>query len=129
VWVCACGWPNPAWRGSCECCWRDREPREGPLGMAFAQEARPPGLDFLRSDVLNNEVRKAIEAEQLVEVFQDIEQREKSAGTIMASSRTILQRFRQPFAYTGGILLGSLLGVLTLLFNFLLFNWIMHMEF
>jgi hypothetical protein len=97
--------------------------------MAFTQEAPPPGLDPLNGDVLNSEVRKVIEAEQMLQVFQDIEQRGRGDGTIPASPRTALQRLRQPFVYTGGILLGTLLGVLTLLFNFLLFNWIMHMEF
>jgi hypothetical protein len=129
VWVCVCGWPNPGWRERCECCWREREQQEGSLEMAFIQEAPPPGLDAFSGDVLNSQVRKVIEAEQMLQVFQDIERREESDGTIPASPRTTLQRLRQPFAYTGGILLGSLLGVLTLLFNFLLFNWIMHMEF
>ena len=97
--------------------------------MAFTQEAPPPDLDPLHSDVLNSEVRKVIEAEQMLQVFQDIEQRGMSDGTIPTYPRTALQRCRQPFVYTGGILLGALLGALTLLFNFLLFNWLMHMEF
>jgi hypothetical protein len=80
VWVCACGWPNPTWREACECCWRERE----------QQEAQPPGFDSLSGLVLNGDDRKVIEGQELLQVFQDIQQREMSDGTIPASPRTII---------------------------------------
>lgn len=39
------------------------------------------------------------------------------------------RKMARPFQYTGGILLGIFLGLFTLLFNFLLFVWVLHLEF
>lgn len=74
-------------------------------------------------------VRRAIVQEEVLLILRDSQEWVEDEGTIRRSTPTFLQRLWGPLEYVGGMLLGVNLAVLAILFNFVVFNFLLHMEF
>jgi hypothetical protein len=75
------------------------------------------------------ESRRRIEEQELLRVLSEEEHREQAEGAIRARPPMLLRRLRLPLECLGGILLGVNIAAITLLFNFFLFNYLLHVEF
>ena len=75
------------------------------------------------------ESRRRIEEQELLGVLMEEQHRDDLEEAIPAHAPTLLLRLRLPLECLGGILLGVNIAVITLIFNFILFNYLLHMEF
>ncbi|HWU39130.1 MAG TPA: hypothetical protein VN203_15915 [Candidatus Acidoferrum sp.] len=74
------------------------------------------------------ESRRQIENQVLLGLLLE-ERPDEGEGVIPGRAPTILQRLRLPLECLGGIVLGINIAVITIVFNFILFNFLLHMEF
>lgn len=71
-------------------------------------------------------VLEKIERKRLLGQIQIVAEEE---GHISSMPPLLLRKMANPLQYTGGILLGIFLGIFTLVFNFLLFVFLLHCYF
>ncbi len=74
------------------------------------------------------ESRKQIEEQELLRVLSE-EPRDEVEGAIHARPPQFLRRLRSPLECLGGIIFGVNMAVIAIVFNFVLFNYLLHMEF
>lgn len=82
-----------------------------------------------REQMLDSELRKRIEALELVRALSEVERKEQEGKDIPSLAVPIFRRVWRPLEYLGGILLGVNIAVGAIVFNFLLFNYLLHMTF
>ena len=75
------------------------------------------------------ESRRRIEQQELLGVLLEEQYRDEQEGAIPAHAPTLLLRLRLPLECLGGILFGLNIAAIAIVFNFLLFNYLLHMEF
>ena len=63
------------------------------------------------------------------EILAEHQAAAERAGDIPSMPFLILRKIARPLQYTGGLLLGIMVGVMALLINFLFFVWLLHLEF
>ncbi len=74
------------------------------------------------------ESRWRIEEQELLGVLSE-ENRDEAEAAIPTRPPGILRRLRFPLECLGGILFGLNIAAFAILFNFILFNYLLHMEF
>ena len=75
------------------------------------------------------ESRRRIAEQELLGVLSEEERRDRAEGTIRTRPPLFLRRLRLPLECLGGILFGLNIAAIAILFNFILFNYLLHMEF
>ncbi len=75
------------------------------------------------------ESRRRIEEQELLGVLSEEEPREQAEGAIRTRPPMLLRRLGLPLECLGGILFGVNMAVIAIVFNFVLFNYLLHMEF
>jgi hypothetical protein len=78
---------------------------------------------------LDAESRRQIEEQELLGVLLEERPGDEKRGVISTHPPRILQRLRFPLECLGGILLGVNIAVTAILFNFILFNYLLHIDF
>jgi hypothetical protein len=76
----------------------------------------------------DGESRRRIEEQELLEVLSEV-QRDQAEGAIDARPPKVLRRLRLPLECLGGILFGLNIAAFAIAVNFVLFNYLLHLEF
>ena len=74
-------------------------------------------------------LKRRIQRKEAITVLEQLQSEEKEKGNIPRTPDLFLRRYAMYLEYTGGVLFGSLISVVSLIFNFLLFVWLLHIEF
>jgi len=72
---------------------------------------------------------KKIEDEEKLRVLEDFQRALAERYVVPSNRQLLLRRYGKMIEGTGGILIGVLIGIFALLFNFIVFNYFLHMEF
>jgi len=79
--------------------------------------------------MVDEEILTILERKERRRFFFQLQALAEEEGHIPPMPSLLLRKTAHPFQYIGGILLGIFLGLFTLIFNFLLFVWLLHLEF
>jgi hypothetical protein len=105
-------------------------PPDTPVTKPAELTGDDPGTGREREDVtLSTERKRAILERETFAILMELQRQGEREGTTPASPLLVLRRYASYFEYIGGIFLGILLGVMVLLFNFILFNKFLHLQF
>ena len=75
---------------------------------------------------LSEDLKRRIREEEWVQSYRDLSASLESEGRIPAGPTFLLRRSDRAFAITGGVLCGGLIAALTVLLDFILFNYLLH---
>ena len=78
---------------------------------------------------LSEWLKRRIQRKEAITVFEQLQSEEEEKGNIPRTPDLFLRKYARHLEYTGGILFGSMISVVSLIFNFLLFVWLLHIEF
>ncbi|MBC2694143.1 MAG: hypothetical protein HF982_02465 [Desulfobacteraceae bacterium] len=73
--------------------------------------------------------KKRIQKKETITVLEQLQSEEDEKGNISRPPILFLRKYHKHLEYTGGVLFGSLISVVSLIFNFLLFVWLLHIKF
>ncbi|MCF6158407.1 MAG: hypothetical protein E3K32_07510 [wastewater metagenome] len=76
----------------------------------------------------DNEIVVILEKRERKRFFYQIQRESEEKGLIPPAPFLFLKTMVRPLQYTGGILLGVFLGIFSLIFVFLLFVYLLHLE-
>ncbi len=79
--------------------------------------------------MVDDEILAILEKKERKKGFCQVQTRAEKEGHIPPMPFLFLKKMSRPLQYTGGILLGIFLGVSILIFNFLLFVFLLHLQF
>jgi hypothetical protein len=77
----------------------------------------------------DKEVLAILEKKERKKVLSRLQSLAEEEGHVPPPPCLLLGRMAQAFQYSGGILIGVFLGLFTLVFNFILFVLLLHLEF
>lgn len=77
----------------------------------------------------DEEILSMLEKIEQKRVLSQIQRQEQEEGHIPPQPFLLLKQLAHPLQYTGGILVGIFLGIFILFFNFLLFVFLLHLQF
>lgn len=81
-------------------------------------------------DVLKNkELLYILEKREKERFFSHLQKKAESDGAIPPQPSLLLKKIDSLLQYVGGIFIGIFLGVFTLIINFIVFVYILHLEF
>lgn len=75
------------------------------------------------------EVIAIIEREERERLLSELQRKREEEGIIPKTSFLFSIRFRYFFECIGAVCIGCLMGAFTLLANFIIFVWLLHMQF
>ena len=75
-----------------------------------------------------NEIKEVIKQTEIERVKQEIFELEQGEGFVKKES-TLSERMRVYFEFLGVLAIGVTIGLFSIIFNDLLFVWILHIEF
>jgi hypothetical protein len=78
---------------------------------------------------VNKEILAILEGRERKKILSQLQASAEKTGHIPSRPFLLLEKIALPLQYSGGMLLGIFLGIFTLVFNFLLFVWLLHLEF
>lgn len=73
--------------------------------------------------------KKQIETEERYKIFLKFQEELEHEGIIPPSPALFLRRYQYILEYTAEVLIGSIIGILSLMLVFLIVNIILHIEF
>jgi hypothetical protein len=79
-------------------------------------------------EVINKNILTTIKTHEKQKIYSKIQASMERSGDIPPNPFFILRKFRRILQFTGGILLGILVGIFILLFNYIVIVWILHLE-
>ena len=77
----------------------------------------------------DEEIFIILERRERKALFAKLQAAAEKAGYIPPMPFLVLQKFTRPLQYIGGMFIGILVGTFTLLLNFAVFVWLLHLEF
>lgn len=78
---------------------------------------------------VNEEVLTILERRERKKILSQLQGLAEKTGHIPSRPFLLLEKIAFPLQYFGGMLIGVFFGIFTLVFNFLLFVWLLHLEF
>ncbi|MFN3532497.1 MAG: hypothetical protein ACK41Q_08325 [Candidatus Brocadia sp.] len=79
--------------------------------------------------MIDEEILAILEKNERKHLLNQFQVQSEKEGHIPPTPFLLLKKTAPPLQYTGGILLGIFLGVSILVFNFLLFVFLLHLQF
>jgi hypothetical protein len=79
--------------------------------------------------MINEETMTILERRERKKFLSQLQASAEKTGHIPPTPFLLLRKMARPLQYVGGALMGIFLGILTLVFNFVLFVWLLHLEF
>lgn len=79
--------------------------------------------------MVDEEILAILEKKERKRLLHQIQTQAEKEGHIPPTPFLVLKKTSRPLQYMGGILLGIFLGVSILVFNFLLFVFLLHLQF
>lgn len=79
--------------------------------------------------MVDEEIQAILEKKERKRFFEQIQNQAEDEGHIPPMPFLFLKKMSCPLQYMGGILFGIFLGVFILVFNFLLFVFLLHLQF
>lgn len=78
---------------------------------------------------ISEEIKKRTEIQEKWRVFSEMQKTLEQEGTIPMTPVLLLRRYENFLETFANILLGSIIGLFTLLLNFIIFAFLLHIEF
>lgn len=78
---------------------------------------------------VNEEVLTILERRERKKILSQLQGLAEKTGHIPSRPFLLLEKIAFPLQCFGGMLIGVFFGIFTLVFNFLLFVWLLHLEF
>lgn len=79
--------------------------------------------------MIDEEILTILEKKERKRFFNQIQTQSEKEGHVPPMPFLLLKKMAHPLQYMGGILLGIFLGIFILVFNFLLFVFLLHLQF
>ena len=79
--------------------------------------------------MINGEILTILERRERKKLLSYFQGAAEKTGHIPPIPFLLLRKMARPLQYAGSVLLGIFLGIFTLVFNFVLFVWLLHLEF
>lgn len=79
--------------------------------------------------MIDEEILTILEKKERKRFFNQIQAQSEKEGHVPHTPFLVLKKTSRPLQYMGSILLGIFLGVSILVFNFLLFVFLLHLQF
>ncbi len=79
--------------------------------------------------MIDDEILTILEKKERKRFLNQIQAQSEKEGHIPPTPFLLLKKLAHPLQYTGGILFGIFLGIFILVFNFLLFVFLLHLQF
>lgn len=83
----------------------------------------------MRPNDIIKEISNILVRRERKKILSQLQASAEKAGHIPPMPFLLSKKMARPLGYIGGMLLGIFLGIFTLVFNFLLFIWLLHLEF
>ncbi|MFX0201096.1 MAG: hypothetical protein ACFFCW_33675 [Candidatus Hodarchaeota archaeon] len=78
---------------------------------------------------VHEEVLTILERREREKFLSQLQATAEKMGYIPPAPFLLLRKMARPLQFVGGMLLGISLGIFTLVLNFFLFVWLLHLEF
>lgn len=79
--------------------------------------------------MIDEEILTILEKKERKRFFKQIQDQSEKEGYVPPNPFLFLEKMAHPLQYTGGILFGIFLGIIILIFNFILFVFLLHLQF
>ncbi|TVM04347.1 MAG: hypothetical protein CV087_00170 [Candidatus Brocadia sp. WS118] len=79
--------------------------------------------------MIEEEILTILEKKERKRFFHQIQNQAEEEGHVPPTSFLFLKKMSHPLQYMGGILFGIFLGVFILVFNYLFFVFLLHLQF